>query len=126
MVKSDGVVRVVFATTALGMGVDFARLHTVIHYGAPRCIDNYFQESGRAGRDRGQSTSTIYWLPLDAPLKDPTIPRNAEVAQVRRYLENSKDCRRCQVLQYFDEGLVKSLGRRDQSTCCDVCKVGLC
>ena len=46
-----GIVRVVFATTALGMGVHFVGLHSTIHYGAPRSTDDYFQESGRAGRD---------------------------------------------------------------------------
>ena len=46
MTKEDGVVRVVFATMALGMGVNFAGLNTIIHYGAPHCVDDYFQESG--------------------------------------------------------------------------------
>ena len=39
--KEDGVVRVVFATMALGMGVNFAALDTIYHYGAPRSIDDY-------------------------------------------------------------------------------------
>lgn len=68
MVLKDGVIRVVFATTALGMGVNFAGLKTIIHYGAPRTIDDYFQESGRGGRDGSQVISTIYWTPTDAPL----------------------------------------------------------
>lgn len=50
MQKEDGIVCVVFATVALGMGVNFAALNTVYHYGAPRSIDDLFQESGRAGR----------------------------------------------------------------------------
>ena len=48
--KPDGTVRVVFATTGLGMGVNFVGLRATIHYGAPRSLDDYFQESGRAGR----------------------------------------------------------------------------
>lgn len=46
MIKESGIVRVVFATTALGMGVNFVGLYSTIHYGAPRSIDDYFQESG--------------------------------------------------------------------------------
>ena len=46
---ADGVVRIVFATVALGMGVNFIGLHRTIHYGAPSSIEDYFQESGRAG-----------------------------------------------------------------------------
>ena len=48
--KPDDTVRVVFATTALGMGVNFVGLRATIHYGAPRSLDDYFQESSRAGR----------------------------------------------------------------------------
>ena len=50
MVKPDGTVRAVFATNALGMGVDFLGLITVLHYGAPCSLEDYFQECGRAGR----------------------------------------------------------------------------
>ena len=35
MADANGVVRVVFATVALGMGVNLAGLNTIIHYGAP-------------------------------------------------------------------------------------------
>ena len=41
LVKPDGTVRVVFATTALGMGVNFVGLRATIHYGAPRSLDDY-------------------------------------------------------------------------------------
>lgn len=41
MLNEDGIVRVVFATMALGMGVNFVGLTTTIHYGAPRNIDDY-------------------------------------------------------------------------------------
>ncbi len=50
MTNVDGVVHVVFATMALGMGIDCVGLTQTIHYGAPRSIDDYFQECGRAGR----------------------------------------------------------------------------
>ncbi len=84
MQKADGVVRVVFATVALGMGVDFVGLNSIIHYGAPSSIENYFQESGRAGRSRDPAKSVIYWKPSDAPLqKDLSKPRIAELAAVR-------------------------------------------
>ena len=55
MSKQDGVVRVVFATMALGMGVNFSTLTSTIHYRAPCSLDDYFQESGRAGKGGEQS-----------------------------------------------------------------------
>ena len=66
--KADGTGRVVFATTAFGMGVNFVGLRTTIHYGAPRSLDDYFHESGQAGRAGEPSTSKIFWKPVDAPL----------------------------------------------------------
>ena len=59
MQKEDGIVRVVFATVALGMGVNFVGLNRVIHYGAPSSIEDYFQECGRAGRSGDPAKSTI-------------------------------------------------------------------
>ena len=126
MQKEDGVVRVVFATIALGMGVNFAALNTIYHYGAPRSIDDFFQESGRAGRTGAQAKSVLYWKRSDAPLKSVlTNPRDAEVAAVRRYLENTTTCRRFQLLDYFDPELARSLPRRDRALCCDVCAATL-
>ena len=123
MTRADGVVRVVFATMALGMGVNFVNLHTIIHYGAPRSLEDYFQESGRAGRDGELSTSTIYWCPKDAPSrKRIESPHDADIAEVRCYLTNSSECRRYQLLKYFDHGVARMLSRRDLNTCCDVCQ----
>lgn len=117
-----GTVRVVFARMALGMGIDFSNLTSIIHYGAPRSLEDYFQESGRAGRGGEQCTSLIFWIPSDAPVRrDLKISRNAEVAIVRRYLENTTDCRRRLLLEYFDPALSRQLGP-PSSPCCDNCQ----
>lgn len=116
----DGVVRVVFATVALGMGVDVKEITSIIHYGAPRSIDDYFQESGRGGRSGEQCVSTIYWKPSEAPMyKDVTDRSKAEVIAVRRYLENCTVCRRKWLLNYFQQQLQTQM---DASLCCDVCR----
>ena len=122
MQKEDGVVRVVFATIALGMGVNLVGVNTIYHYGAPRSIDDFVQESGRAGRSGVLAKSVVYWKPVDAPLKsDLSNPRDAEVAAVRRYLQNYNVCRRYQLMSYFDPEFAHSLPPRDPLLCCDVC-----
>ena len=47
--ESEGDVRVVFSTVALGMGIDLRDVNVIVHYGAPQSIYDYFQESGRGG-----------------------------------------------------------------------------
>ncbi len=84
-----GVIRVVFATMALGMGIDCVGLTQTIHYGAPWSIDNYFQECGRSGRGGELSTSTIYWKPLDVPQRkdhDYKTLRNSLVLQATTWI----------------------------------------
>ena len=59
--KEDGVPRVVLATTALSMGVNFPHIRRVIMYGTPRSILDFHQEAGRAGRDGLPSEVTLYY-----------------------------------------------------------------
>ena len=89
----EGTIRIVFATSALGMGVHLVGVNTIIHYGAPSSIDDYFQGSGRGGRSGEKARSILFWIPRGCPLKkNPKNAHDREVADVRHYLENETVC----------------------------------
>lgn len=53
--KTNSRTRVIFATTALGMGVDSPNITNIIHITPPSTLESYVQEIGRAGRSGNQS-----------------------------------------------------------------------
>ena len=60
-----GTVRVVFASVAMGMGIDLHGVDTIIHYGAPSSSEDYFQASGRGGQSGDSAYSIVYRTPKD-------------------------------------------------------------
>lgn len=52
---------IICATTAFGMGIDAPHVRFVVHYGLPRGLESFVQESGRAGRDGKAAASVVLY-----------------------------------------------------------------
>lgn len=115
---------IVVATVAFGMGIDKSDVRFVIHTGAPKSLEHYQQETGRAGRDGLEAECWLLWtvgnfvtwrkmlgdLPPDAFLQ-----ADASLRSMERFC-NGVVCRHRALVEHFGQEYPK-----DSCGACDVC-----
>ena len=84
--------RIMICTNAFGMGIDKADVRTVVHYDVPECIENYYQEAGRAGRDGKKAYAVLLHNSEDkATLKNLPELRFPPVQEIRKIYQALAD-----------------------------------
>jgi ATP-dependent DNA helicase RecQ len=116
-------VDIVVATVAFGMGIDRSNVRFVVHAGAPRSLEHYQQEAGRAGRDGLEAECVLIASTADFMRWRLMLEQSGELNDSTRHLMRQMEgyatgirCRHRHLSEYFGD-------KYQPASCgaCDVC-----
>lgn len=95
------------------LGIDIPDIRLIFHFGAPSSIDQYVQETGRAGRDGGAAEAIL--------IRHKRALHGKVSAEMKDYV-NTSSCRRLSLLKVFN---VNTSSLHSSPLCCDNCAVSV-
>jgi len=119
---SSSKTRVLVATSAFGMGVDYPDVRVIVHFQAPGSVEAYYQEAGRASRDGAPGRCVLLFGQSDLMTQRRLTEhaggshrRDDALTALERYA-NANQCRQLLLCAHFT-------GTHDHARCgtCDVC-----
>ncbi|CAH8584201.1 unnamed protein product [Schistosoma margrebowiei] len=120
---SQGRIQVIVATVAFGMGIDKADVRFVIHFSSSKSLENYYQESGRAGRDSNSADCILMWRFSDlfrlASMVSSERTGIAKLYEMVRYCIDPDMCRRFLISKNLGDA---SWSTDDCKNACDNCQ----
>ncbi len=117
-------IRVVFATVAMGIGVNIFDIRHVVHISAPGTIESYYQEIGRAGRDGKPAKASIFYNGHDVSTNKPGM-----TTAMRNFCSENEKCLRDLILDYLgspSHSMKKILRHSCCSNCSKLCECLSC
>ncbi|XP_057299493.1 uncharacterized protein LOC130630113 [Hydractinia symbiolongicarpus] len=108
--KKNSRIRVIFATTALGMGVTIPHVENVYHITPPSNLEAYVQEIGRAGRSEQPATAILFYNNSDVSANKTNVDKNMKL-----YCQTST-CLREHIQKHF------AFKHELQEKCCSICE----
>ena len=118
-------VRVIVGTIAFGLGINKPNVRAVVRLGLPESIEQFYQETGRAGRDGLPADCYLFWQKRDNALRAHFIHQIGDSKEQerawRRYdrmqeFVSTQECRQKMICEHFGEP-----AHWERCGVCDVC-----
>ncbi|XP_028412545.1 uncharacterized protein LOC114535437 [Dendronephthya gigantea] len=115
-------IRVIFATVAIGLGVNIPDVRQIIHVTVPRTLESYYQQIGRAGRDGYPARAYLYYNGTDIASNKPGL-----TDEMREYCLLRSGCMRKYIMNYLNSDTSCDISKHECcSNCAEICQCSKC